>query len=210
MFGNNVYRFAGIAVGGLVKLSAQLFVMLSIAFAGACAVQLTPPRQLLEPVPVFLLDHGHHASLVLVGEGGGLVRYSYGDWDYYALGRTGLATGFNALFKSTRAALGRRELPGAPTAANVRGQLRIGIEQLFELSVEAAEAKRLRDRLDMLFQTALAARVYNADMDMEFVPHPQAYTLAHNSNLMVAEWLEALGCRVQGRAIVSNWRVVGD
>jgi hypothetical protein len=193
-----------------MKIFVSLFVVLSIALTSACAVQVTPPRQPLEPVPVFLLDHGHHASLVLVGEKGGLLRYSYGDWHYYALGRTGLATGFNALFKPTQAALGRRELPGPPTAANVRSQLRIGIEQLFELSVEAAAVGRLRGELDVLFQTALAARVYNAEMDMEFVPHPQPYTLAHNSNRMAAQWLEALGCQVQGRAIVSNWQVVGD
>jgi hypothetical protein len=177
---------------------------------GGCAVRLDLPRQLSEPVPVFLLDHGRHSSLVLPAESGGLVRYSYGDWQYYALGRTGLASGFSALFGDTQAALGRRELPGARTAANVRSQVRIGIEQLIELRAEASDVLRLREKLDDLYQAALPVRIYNAQMDLDFVPHPEPYTLSHNSNLMVAKWLEALGCRVRGLPILSNWRVAGD
>jgi hypothetical protein len=177
---------------------------------GGCTVRLEPPRQLSEPEPVFLLDHGRHSSLVLPAEGGGLVRYSYGDWQYYALGRTGLTSGFSALFGNTQAALGRRELQGARTAANVRSQVRIGIEQLIELRAEASDVHRLREELDDLYRAALPARVYNAQMDLDFVPHPEPYTLSHNSNLMVAKWLEALGCRVRGRPVLSNWRVAGD
>lgn len=187
-----------------------LSILLLPLWLGGCAVQLEPPRQLNEPEPVFLLDHGRHSSLVLPAEGSGLARYSYGDWQYYALGRTGLSSGFSALFGNTQAALGRRELQGARTAANVRSQVRIGIEQLIELRAEASDVLRLREELDDLYQTALPARVYNAQMDLDFVPHPEPYTLSHNSNLMVAKWLEALGCRVRGRPILSNWRVAGD
>jgi len=176
----------------------------------SCAVRVAPPRQLNEPMPVFLLDHGHHSSLVLPGESGGLVRYSYGDWRYYALDRTDLFTGFNALFRKTPGTLGRRELPGPQTAANVRSLIRIGIEQLFELHAEASDVGRLRGDLDNLFNAGLASRIYNVKMDLDFVPHPEPYTLGHNSNLMAARWLEALGIEVRGRPIVSNWSMVDD
>lgn len=187
-----------------------LLLALSIGPMSGCAVCVKSPGRLSEPVPVFLLDHGHHSSLVLPGESGGLVRYSYGDWQYYALNRTGLVSGFNALFRDTPGALGRRELPGPRTAANVRSLIRIGIEQLFELHAEASDVSRLRDDLDNLFNAGLASRIYNAKMDLDFVPHPEPYTLGHNSNLMAARWLEALGFEVRGRPIVSNWSMVDD
>jgi hypothetical protein len=194
------------------RFAICLILVLSIGLMSGCATRVAPPpRQLSEPVPVFLLDHGHHSSLVLPGESGGLVRYSYGDWRYYALGQTDLFTGFKALFRKTPGALGRRELPGPQTAANVRSLIRIGIEQLFELRADASDARRLRDDLDNLFNAGLASRIYNAKMDLDFVPHPEPYTLWHNSNLMVARWLGVLGFDVQEeRPIGSNWSVVGD
>lgn len=192
------------------RFAILLLFMLSIGSTNGCAVRVVPPRQLSGPVSVFLLDHGQHSSLVLPGKSGGLVRYSYGDWQYYALGHTGLVSGFNALFRDTPAALGRRELPGPQTAANVRSLIRIGIEQLFELHAESLEVSRLRDDLDNLFNSAQASRIYNAKMDLYFVPHPEPYTLWHNSNLMVARWLGVLGFKVWGSPIASNWSVAND
>lgn len=191
----------------MMKLALPLAMLLWL-LTGCAGIRVEPPQELQEPVPVFLLDHGRHSSLVLPAEGGGMVRYSYGDWEYYALERTGLATGLAALFGPTPAALGRRELPAPRTRETVHRHLRIGIERSFELQVEAADARRLHDELEALFHAGLGSKVYSAGMDVEFVPHPRPYTILRNSNWMVAQWLEALGCRVRGQSVWSNWRIV--
>lgn len=181
--------------------------ILVIVLSGCAGVTVTPPPGPKNPTSVFLLDHGRHSSLVLPDERGGMVRYSYGDWEYYALRRTGLSTGLAALFGPTPAALGRKELPGPPNATMVRQQVRVGIERLLELQVDLAAVTRLREQLDNIYHAAQDMRIYNADMDVDFVPHPVPYSLTHNSNRVAGEWLEALGCTLDGRAVFSRWRV---
>ncbi len=173
----------------------------------ACTNVVVPPAAPLRPSAVFLIDHGRHASLVLPGADSGAVRYSYGDWNYYALVKTGFFETSGAALWDTQAALGRRELSGPPTAAGVRRAVRVGIEDLYELTVESDEVRRLRRRLDGLFRANLETRVYNAAYDLEFVHHPRPYTAIYNSNRVVALWLRDLGCRVRGPLLFSRWRV---
>ena len=90
----------------------------SLLLAG-CATVVVAPAAPEDPVPAFLLDHGGHASLVLPAEKGRLVRYAYGDFSWYALGRTGPGTGLAALAGGTPAALGRGELAGPAEARSV-------------------------------------------------------------------------------------------
>ena len=40
-----------------------------------------------------------------------------------------------------------------------------------------------------------------------FVPYPEPYWIFHNSNQVVAGWLEELQCRVQGPALFAVWRL---
>ncbi len=156
---------------------------------------------------MLLVDHGRHASLVLPGPDSGSVRYSYGDWKYYALRKTGIIETSSAALWQTQAALGRRELSEPPTAAGVHRSVRVGVEAVYELTVEAEATGRLRRRLDGLFRANLATRVYNAAYDLEFVHHPRPYTATYNSNTVVALWLRALGCQVRGPLLFSRWRV---
>lgn len=188
--------------------SAPGLLLLVVLLTGCAGVPVTPPPAPQDPVSVFLLDHGRHSSLVLPGGLGGMLRYSYGDWEFYALRRTSLATGLAALFGPTQAALGRKALPGPMTELMVRQQVRIGIERLFELRVERDAVNALHRQLEEMFHDAQDARIYNAEMDVEFVPHPIPYSLNHNSNRVAGEWLEALGCTVGGRAVFSRWRIV--
>jgi len=60
-----------------------------LILGGCTTTTIVPPPSPQAPATVLLLDHGLHASLVLPDETGRAVRYSYGDWDYYALGETG-------------------------------------------------------------------------------------------------------------------------
>lgn len=196
---------------GAPAVPAALAAGLLVLATAACTAVIKPPVAPQVPQAVFVLDHGRHSSLVLPGADGGLVRYSYGDWSWYALEKTGPFRGSSAVLWPTRAAFGRRELAGAAsgpaTADVVRAAVRVGVEHLYELVVDARDAAALRRRLDALFHAADSTLVYNEAYDLEFVHHPESYWAFRNSNQMVARWLERLGCRVRGPALLSRWRV---
>ncbi len=173
----------------------------------ACATVVVAPAAPEEPVAVFLLDHGGHASLVLPAGEGRLVRYAYGDFRWYALEQTGPGSGFAALLGGTPAALGRGELKGPAEVQAVRAQVREGTVQVYELRVARAASERLRGELDELFEANRATLVHSATYDLDFVRHPTPYSAEHNSNVVTARWLEALGCEVQGPSLITNWRV---
>lgn len=171
-----------------------------------CANHVVPPAEVEEPTRVFLLDHGRHTSLVVSTPEGGLVRYAYGDWRFYAERKTGLRHATAALLWRTPGALGRRELRGPPTAEAVRARIPLVIVNLYALDVEQASVAALRDELDAMFSTA-EQTVDTPETDLIFVPHPRAYTLRHNSNTAIAGWLTQLGCEVRGPAIIARWRI---
>jgi hypothetical protein len=173
----------------------------------ACTTVVVPPLSPAHPLPVFILDHGRHASLVVSRDDGTVVRYSYGDWRYYARRQTGVLRGSSAIFWPTRAGLGRRALGGPPDTAAVRLHVRVGIEHLHTVMVGAEAIRRLTGRLDSLFAANAASHVYNAAYDLDFVSHPRAYWAFNNSNQVVARWLRELGATVRGAALVSRWRV---
>jgi hypothetical protein len=153
-----------------------------------------------------MLEHGQHASLVLPADRG-IVRYSYGDWDYYALGDKGVSTGLRALQGPTLAGLGRRELNASATENGVRSAVRIPIAAIHTLLAESSAIEGLRTKLDDIYRTNKASLIYNPAIDLEFVHHPVPYSAAHNSNRVVADWLRALGCEVRGPTFVPNWQV---
>jgi hypothetical protein len=173
----------------------------------ACTNVVLPPTSPAIPRVVYLLDHGRHASLVLPAAEAGVVRYSYGDWAYYAQRETGMVETSSAAIWSTQAALGRRLLSNPADSAEVRLALKVGIEGLYEIVVESDHIDQLRRRLDGLYRANQDSRIYNSAFDLEFVHHPKPYTLFHNSNRVIAEWLRELGCRVRGLLLFSNWKV---
>lgn len=186
-------------------MRATVAIVLSVLLAG-CAHTVEPPREVAEPVPVFLLDHGRHATIVLP-RSDGIVRYAYGEWEWYALDRTGPLRALDTLLLPTAAALGRRVLPGPPTLDAVHAQVRVPIEHAWRIEVERARARALDDALTALFEDNLDTRVQHPGYDLEFVRHPDAYRVGHNSNHVVAGWLRALGCRVETRGPGSTWRL---
>lgn len=180
---------------------------LAVLCLGACTNVISPPPQPRDPVPIFVLDHGRHASLVLPSGEGGLVRYAYGDWTYYARRKTGALEASTAVLVPTPAGLGRREVLGEPTADGVYRAVKPGIEFLHDLVVDATAAQRLRRRLDFIFEETSDVTIYNQAYDLEFASHPEPYTILRNSNRMVATWLRQLGCEVRGLLLFSRWRV---
>lgn len=176
------------------------------ALLAGCAHTVEPPHDVAEPVPVFLLDHGRHASIVLA-RADGVVRYAYGEWAWYALDRTGPLRALETLLLRSPGTLGRRILAGPPTLEAVQAQVRVPIEHAWRVEVEGARARALDETLDALFEANLDTRVENPLYDLEFVPHPDPYSIGHNSNHVVADWLRALGCRVETRGPASAWRL---
>jgi hypothetical protein len=169
-----------------------------------------PPERVSDPVQVGVLDHGHHTSLILQFPGDGMRRYSYGDWEWYALRQTGLAEGSAAVFWRTQAALGRKELPGPFSPAAVAREVRVPIEHALYLTVDARAVRSLVARLDRIYDANFAERVDNQAYDLVFVPHPEPYSILHNSNQVVAGWLEQLQCRVEGPALFAIWKRGAD
>jgi len=173
---------------------------------GGCSTTVVPPAKLDEPARVFLLDHGRHTSLVLSTPEDGLVRYAYGDWRFYAERQTGPGHAIAALLWRTPGALGRRELKGPVTAAGVRTRVPLVIEALYEIEVERTRVDALRADLDAIFNAA-EEPLDTPEVDLFFAPHPRYYNLRHNSNTVVADWLEQLGCEIKGPAILARWRI---
>lgn len=186
--------------------------MAGLTAAGAllltgCTTVLVPPDSPEDPQPVFLLDHGHHATLILPRPEGRLVRYAYGDWAYYGRNRTGTTQGLAALLWSTPATLGRRELAGPATPERVRAAVVVVIQDLYRLEVPRTRLKALQSRLDRVFAESAAGPRFNQWYDLRFVRLTESYSLLHNSNSRVGEWLEELGVAVHGRPLWSSWWV---
>lgn len=139
-----------------------------------------------------------------------MIRYSYGDWQWYALGQTGFAEGASAILGSMQAGVGQRQLAGPFSPSAVFREVREPIEDALFIEVEADSVRALMARLDGIFSENVATRIYNPDYDLEFVHHPEPYGLFHNSNRMVANWLVLLGCEIEGRPILSAWKLGGS
>lgn len=178
-----------------------------LTLGGCGTTAIVPPSRPLDPVPVFVLDHGRHTSLVLTAADGSLHRFAYGDWRYYAERDTGLWSALAALLWPTPGALGHRLLPGPPTAEAVARQVRVAIRALHVLQVERQRAQALHARLQGIIAAA-PRRLEVPEVDLAFVPHPRDYSLAHNSNQAVADWLSELGCMVARRPVLSGWHIV--
>ncbi len=174
-----------------------------------CTTAIVAPANVQDPLPVFILDHGRHTSLVLPHPEG-VVRYAYGDWDWYAEVETGAVEATSALLWPTRAGLGRRLIAAPATEAGVRGGLKVGIQSLHSVQVESKAVESLRATLETLYQVNLDSLKFNAAYDLAFVHHPVPYSLWHNSNHQVANWLRQLGCVVQGSGFWARWRVEPD
>lgn len=187
------------ALSGLIIVTAVLL--------SGCTTLVVPPAGVAHPTDVALLDHGRHSSLVIGREDGTAVRYAYGQWQWYALRKTGPVEASAALFTASPSALGRQEL-GMPVSAPGLGRaIDVRLEDRHLVTVETEAARRLLARLDAIFFANFEERVVNPSYNLVFVPHPEPYTLSHNSNSVVADWLRGLGCEVEGAELWARWRI---
>ncbi len=186
-------------------LLAGILACTLLAVSG-CTGVITAPAEPADPVPVFLADHGRHAGLVLVDPEGGMVEFAYGEWAWFARGRTLLIRGFPVLFWPTQATLARRDMEGPATAESVRRQAHP--LEVLRIEVARADAEALRARLEARFASAGTEPVVNEDLPgLRFVPTTPAYSIAHHCNTETVAWLRALGCRVSATPLVADFEI---
>jgi hypothetical protein len=182
----------------------KLSLILVFACVAGCATTVRPPADPKDPVVVVLVDYAHHSALILPDRDGGWMEHAYGEWDYFALNKTGLCAGMIALCCPNQGTLGRRKHP----KMDVR-DLRDGVraEETFALTVARERAESLARRLDERFRGRSETQVFNPEHQLTFVKDDDAYICWHNCNHAVAAWLEELGCDVSGWACFSDFRV---
>jgi hypothetical protein len=168
---------------------------------------VTVPENPTDPRAIYVIDHGTHTSLVIQTSDNKMLRYSYGDFRYYALRDTSLASGAAALFWPTPATLGRGQLEGPVSEKSLRDQLVVVVEQIYELEVAAEKADRLILDLDAIFFTGKDQLVKVPEYGLIFAPHPIDYFWNSNSSTMIGVWLKKLGADVFGWALISSWNV---
>lgn len=199
-----VHRVIRPIVAVLVAFCALLVVLL---LPLGCVNRVIPPAVVHDPVEVYLVDHGRTPSLILPRADGGMARYVYGDWQWYAHGRTNLFTGIGAVLLPTQGALGRELLHGPPSPDAILDQVVVVVEQIYPLMVERSLAVALEAELDSIFVQNADTALENPDYALIFVHHPDRYTYFWNSNHQVAHWLQEIGCEVRGPAFNSRWSV---
>lgn len=181
-----------------------LFLLLVSFGLGGCQHVIEPPASVSDPVEVFVIDYGRHASLALPKENSGLVEWSWGDWNWFALQRTGPLDGLQALFASRRSTLSRRELAPADDAQGLL--TRVGAEDVLALTVERERARNLQRQLEARWLRRREQAVLHASGRV-FVPDDGGYSLSNTSVHELARWLETLGAKVSGTGATANFKL---
>jgi hypothetical protein len=185
----------------------SLLTLPCLLLLGGCAANLVAPPLPAEPRPVYLLDHGRHTSLLLTDAEAHLWRYAYGEWRWYVEFDRGPTRAAGALLRPSRAALGRGRVEGPVTVAVLQPQVGSLIEAVLEFEVEAEHVDALLASLDALFAVQVHSQQRSDALMLDVVEHPVPYTLGHNSNHVVAEWLRALDVEVRGSPLLGRWKV---
>jgi len=185
---------------------ANLLVLSLVALLGGCATTVIPPSNPANPVAVYITDYGRHSSILLPMGDGHLMEYSYGDWEFYALNQYKWYIGASKLFFSEGSGLGRRILahPGDDEALHKM----LGCKRLMRVDIEQSRVCELLEELDQRYSAKIETMVYNDYGHSYFVKDESHYWLFHTCNAMTAQWLEKLGCRVSGLAVISNFELV--
>lgn len=190
-------------VSRIVLLVALAVSLLLISILVPTSV--TSPENPSNPRMVFLIDHGTHSSLAIETSSGQMIRYSYGDFRYYAKRDTSLASGAAAILWPTPATLGRGELRGPISEEGLRDQLVVVVEKIYRLEVPGDKADQLIVKLDGIYLERLKEHVSVPAYGLIFAPHPTDYFLTSNSSTMVGQWLRELGVQVIGWSLISSW-----
>lgn len=165
-----------------------------------------PPAAPPDPVDVYLLKDGRHTGLLLPTADGRIARYTYGEWEWYALIHKGPYRAVAALFWPTQATFGRHFYAGPPSEGRVRAIFGSDLT-VYPVTVSMQKVQDLEARLNRRFDQQKDSLIANETYGLEFVKDPEPYWLFHDSNNEVAIWLRELGCEVKGLVLFANWRI---
>jgi hypothetical protein len=187
----------------LAKLASVVIVSILLVWMLSPAI-IIPPDDSVGAVTIYVTDYGWHSRLVLPTGNGELIQYAYGDWNYFALNQQDLRNGAAALLLPTQGTLGRQKF------SNI-----IEFEQIIQqknytlLSLEVAQPKviQLLTLLDDRFNRNIATSIENRQTGLTLVKDDQEYTLFHNSNHEIVEWLKSLDCQIHGFVMWANFQV---
>lgn len=192
-------------------MSAKL---IAISLFGVVLMAALSPTLLIthngvqNPRQVFLIDHGTHTSLAIETRNQTLIRFAYGDKNYYAKRDTSLASGGNALLIPTPAVLARGELEAIAEVESIIDALPVVVQKVYQLQVEASRAEELISDLDEIYLKAGDELIEVPAYGLNFAPHPENYYWANNSSTMIASWMRQMGIRTVGLGAIASWRLL--
>lgn len=195
------------------RLTFWLIVMVFPMFCVGCGMTVYGPDDVVDPVSVFVADHGVHSSLLLPREDGRIAQFAYSQWHWAALDQDDWFRSPFALVIPNTGTLGWRDFEGPCDFACVEDRLhKLGrhppLDALYEVRVERAEAAKVLAELDGRFTSQSEGKVFNEKRGMWWVRDSTTYSIAHTCNQEVAGWLCEMGCRVTGMAKNASIRVV--
>jgi hypothetical protein len=173
-----------------------------------CSAVIRPPavRATADTVPVLVADYGYHSTIILPKpNGGGMIEYAYGDWTYFGCNQKSLGTAFHALLASDQATLGRRVLDREPNQAGLKDA--IGANAILTFRAPREKVEDLERSLEQRFSEHLDTIVYSPVHQLYFVKDGERYGVAHNCNHFTAEFLQQLGCSIEGVVLMSNFKL---
>lgn len=174
-----------------------------------CGISITAPADPADPVSVFVADHGIHTSILLPRENGKIAQFAYSQWHWAALDQDHWYRSPFALLIPNTGTIGRRDFDGPCDYECVRDRLeRLGrtppMQSLHEVRVSRAAAAKLLGELDHRWESQSNGNVFNEKRGMWFVRDSTRYSLFHNCNHEVAEWVRSLGCEVGGGVMMAD------
>jgi hypothetical protein len=185
-----------------LKLFAGILLFLTLS---SCAWQVIPPREVREPVPIFLSEYGRHTRLALPKDSGLFFEYGFGEWNFYGLEKEGVFSALRAISGGGEGAFSRRKLPFTLDEGDFR--YAAGGDRAARLWVERSLADNLRQELEGRWRANAGTVVVRQFDQVPVSRDPTPYHLFGNSNHAVANWLERLGCRVRGAPNTSNFEI---
>lgn len=175
---------------------------------------IKPPADVTDPVTVFVADHGIHTSLVLPRSDGSLAQFSYSRFDWAALDYDQWYRSLGALMVPGPGTVGTRDFPGPPTFENVQHQFELTnnhppVQAIYSVPVSRDRCAQVLASLEARWAEHQDTMVLNKKRGLRFVKDSTSYSLSHNCNHEVAQWLRDLGCEVSGAGMTADVTVRG-
>ncbi len=184
----------------------ELFAAITALCLAGCAAQVVPPPSPANPAAVYLTNYGRHSSLLLPAREDHYVEFAFGDWNWFAVNHNSSGDALEAMLFSAGSALGRRQLKLSDDIDAICQAT--GAGSVSRIPVPREKVDALLEKLDARFQSRIDTITYNPASDLWFVADDESYFVLHNCNHVTARWLRALGCRVRGLVMFSNFKVV--